>query len=294
MSRVIVVLLLGGTAIATSVAASQIDAAPGLIDWFSRAWDWLMLPLSGSTKHVVEPWASVHGRFMVFAWAILMPVGIIIARFYKITPGQDWPQRLDNPFWFYTHRVLDYGVGVVMTAAVVPVILNDPWQAPWRNFHTLTGWSVFLLGWVQIVGSLFRGTMGGPIQGGIRRALPPEQWRGDHFDMTFRRVFFEFTHKFLGYLLLALSIVAIVLGLLIADALIWMWLVLGVWWLGWAGLFAWMQRQGRCIDTYQAIWGIDESLSGNRRRPIGWGIRRYTEADLANAPWPRRRIRKAQ
>jgi hypothetical protein len=33
-----------------------------------------------------------------------------------------------------------------------------------------------------------------------------------------------------------------------------------------------LQRAGRCIDTYQAIWGLDPDLPGNRRRPIGFGI----------------------
>ena len=35
-----------------------------------------------------------------------------------------------------------------------------------------------------------------------------------------------------------------------------------------------LQRQGRCIDTYQAIWGPDPRHPGNRLKPVGWGVRR--------------------
>jgi hypothetical protein len=38
--------------------------------------------------------------------------------------------------------------------------------------------------------------------------------------------------------------------------------------------FARWQRAGRCIDTYQAIWGPDPAHPGNRRPPVGWGVRR--------------------
>jgi hypothetical protein len=51
-------------------------------------------------------------------------------------------------------------------------------------------------------------------------------------------------------------------------------IAMAVWWLLMLGVFVWLQRDGRCIDTYQAIWGLDAELPGNRRRPIGLGITR--------------------
>ena len=90
--------------------------------------------------------------------------------------------------------------------------------------------------------------------------------------MTRRRIIFEYVHKGAGYLLLALTVVALCTGLIAADAPRWMPFVLGVWWLMMAGVFASLQRAGSCIDTYQAIWGLDPDLPGNRRRPIGIGI----------------------
>ena len=106
----------------------------------------------------------------------------------------------------------------------------------------------------------------------------PRTWRGDHYDMTPRRVAFEWSHKLLGYLALVLAVVlavvAIVTGLVQVDAPRWMFLVLAAWW---AGLLAWavrMQRGRGNIDTYQAIWGPDPDHPGAKRKPTGFGVTR--------------------
>ena len=54
-----------------------------------------------------------------------------------------------------------------------------------------------------------------------------------------------------------------------------MWLVIVGFWLVLGSCAALWQRQGRCVDTYQAIYGPEPELPGNARRPIGWGVRRY-------------------
>ncbi len=255
------------------------------MDFITHAAEWLMTPISGATEHYVEPLVSVHGRFMVFAWAILLPLAIIISRFYKVTHNQDWPRK-SNPFWMMSHRVLGQAVGVIMAIAVALAILATPVEVPWRSFHIWAGWFIVLLGLISVIGSLFRGTHGGPRAPYTGKPMPPEAWGGDHYDMTPRRVFFERTHKFAGYMTLVISVVAIVSGLAAADALVWMWLALAVWWLGFIVVFTLLQRQGRCIDTYQAIWGVDENLPGNRAKPVGWGIRRFTSENLTKARWP--------
>lgn len=257
------------------------------MDFLERAIEWLAAPVSGAAAHYVEPWVSLHGRLMVFAWAILMPVGIVIARFYKVTPSQDWPRQLDNPFWMITHKMLGQATGLIMVFGLALVVLATPGDSPWRSFHAAAGWVVVLLGLAAIVGSLFRGTHGGPLVPYTRKPKPPGTWGGDHYDMTPRRRFFERVHKSVGYLGLALSVAAILSGLAAADALVWMWLALALWWPGLIVVFALLQSQGRCIDTYQAIWGIDEDLSGNRVPPIGWGIQRFDRETLQTARWPR-------
>ena len=89
--------------------------------------------------------------------------------------------------------------------------------------------------------------------------------------MSPHRLPFERIHKSLGWLTVLSAMAVIALGLLVADAPRWMPLVLLAWW---PALALRWQGQGRCIDTYQAIWGPDPVHPGNRQRPIGWGVRR--------------------
>ena len=116
-----------------------------------------------------------------------------------------------------------------------------------------------------MLGGWLRGSKGGPTD---------PQLRGDHFDMTPRRIAFERAHKTLGYAALAAAAAAIGLGLFVSDAPRWMPAVLGVFWAALAVAVVRPQREGRCVDTYQAIWGPDPRLPGNGRAPIGVGIRR--------------------
>ena len=118
-----------------------------------------------------------------------------------------------------------------------------------------------------LVHGLMRGSKGGPTD---------VQMRGDHFDMTPRRIAFERVHKSLGWLTLFAAWIATLLGLWVADAPRWMLACVLVWWTALA--FVWMrwQRAGRCVDTYQAIWGIAPDMPGMARAPVGWGVRRYT------------------
>ena len=92
--------------------------------------------------------------------------------------------------------------------------------------------------------------------------------------MSSRRRVFERIHKTLGYAALVISITALVLGMWVANAPRWMFLVLATWWLSLILIALKLQRDGRCIDTYQAIWGLDPNLPGARVEPTGWGIRR--------------------
>jgi hypothetical protein len=92
--------------------------------------------------------------------------------------------------------------------------------------------------------------------------------------MTPRRRWFERLHKSIGWLAVLLALVVIGLGLKAADAPRWMPGMLALWWTV-LGLWAWrLQRAGRCIDTYQAIWGPDPRHPGNQRAPIGLGVTR--------------------
>lgn len=229
---------------------------------------WLTLPLSGASEHVIAPWAYWHARLMVLAWAVLLPLGALLARYFKITRQQRWPQELDNKFWWHCHRALQWlGVGAMTLGAAFAWRAGSA-QSPAAQLHGGVGWALLALAWLQVVAGLARGTKGGPTDA---------QMRGDHYDMTPYRVWFERLHKFLGWLAVLVAVGVIVLGLQVADAPRWMLLLLTVWWTL-LTLAAWhWQRQGRCVDTYQAIWGPDAQHPGNARPPVGWGVRRLQQ-----------------
>jgi hypothetical protein len=215
--------------------------------------DWLMAPLSGATAHSIAPWAYWHARCMV------------LGRYSKIAPGQRWPEQLDNKAWWHTHRGLQWaGVGVVTLGAAL-AWGNGHGSTTAAQWHSWGGWALLLLGWLQIASGLLRGSKGGPTD---------LQLRGDHYDMTPHRVRFERLHKSLGWLSVLAAVIVTALGLHLADAPRWMVVALCAWWLLLVAVAWRLQRQGRCIDTYQAIWGPDVQHPGNRVKPIGWGVRR--------------------
>ncbi|PTX54937.1 hypothetical protein C8N43_3760 [Litoreibacter ponti] len=230
--------------------------------------EWLFSPMDATRGHELGWQLSWHARAMVAGWGILVPLGIVIARFFKIAPWQDWPRALDSHFWWNTHRICQYSAFVLMLIGLA-LILTAPPLAAIPGPHWWLGWAVVILGIMQVVGGILRGTKGGPTE-----PAPDGSLNGDHFDMTPRRLMFEYVHKNLGYLAVILSAAAILSGLWQANGPNWMWLTLCIWWSGLIAAFVVLQRRGMAVDTYQAIWGPDPSLPGNRRRPIGFGITR--------------------
>lgn len=237
-------------------------------------YEWLVTPIDPDRVHQVGFFISWHGRFMTVAWAGMIPLGIIIARFFKITPTQNWPQQLDNKQWWHGHRFLQYG-GVAITAIGTILILFRMTEVMGTAFHTRVGWFVVILAAMQIASGIYRGTKGGPTA-----PAPDGSLAGDHFDMTPYRCFFEYYHKAMGYVLFIAATYSIVTGMWIANAYNWMWLVLGLWWLILVIFVVYLQRTGACFDTYLAIWGPDKDLPGNKLKPIGWGVNTDT-------PWKR-------
>ncbi len=228
-----------------------------------------MIPLSGASVHYITPPVSWHGRLMVIAWGVLSPLGIIVARYFKVTAGQNWPTVLDNKFWWHCHRMLQYSAFALSIVAIGLVFSVAQGRTQLAVIHGWAGWIVIALVASQIATALLRGTKGGPT--GERAAAG--NWRGDHYDMTHRRVVFEYFHKTVGIIALLAAFATIMMGLVVADAPRWMPILISVWWIC---LLLWsfrLQRQGKCLDTYQAIWGPDPLHPGNNRAPIGVGVR---------------------
>lgn len=235
---------------------------------------WLMSRPDGTLP---EPPQAIawHGRLMVLSWLVVMPAAVLVARYYKVTPGQDWPRELGNSFWFVWHRRLSRLTALLALLALA-IVLLDRGFAPLVAGHVRIGWLTLVLMAVQIATAVCRGTHGGPIEPFTGRKKPQEEWPGDHYSMTPRRVVFEWVHKFVGYALILSAVVAIATGLSHAGAPRWMFLGTALLVAMWTGIALWLQSAGRCLDTYQAIWGLDPTLPGNRRsRAIGFGIRRF-------------------
>ena len=230
--------------------------------------EWFLSLIDSERVYAVSTSIAWHGRGMVLAWCFLVPLAIVIARFFKVMPGQDWPREVQNPVWWFLHRLLGYGaLGVTVLALSLVAVIGEDSSA--NQAHIWAGWTIVILAVVQLATAWARGTNGGPTD-----RQPDGSMYGDHYNMTLRRTVFEFVHKLVGYLLFSISILAILTGLWTANAPIWMWIVQSIWWLLMGVIFISLQRRGRAIDTYQAIWGTNPKHPGNLKEPIGLSMRR--------------------
>jgi len=229
--------------------------------------DWLLAPIDPTRAHEVGFAVSWHARSMVLAWGILAPLVVLIARYFKVMPGQDWPREVDNLTWWRSHWI---GQTVVVGLSVLGIALVLPADWSTMNLHKWCGYGVLVAMVAQVLLGVFRGSKGGPTAPAKDGSV-----RGHHYDMTPRRRIFEVAHKGLGYATLLLAMTTILLGLWHANGPVWMWVALILWWLGLTLAFIKLQRLGMAIDTYQAIWGDDPSHPGNQLPDPGWGVRRF-------------------
>jgi hypothetical protein len=215
---------------------------------------WALAPIDPSRTHDVGTALSWHGRLMTLAWGVLIPLGVVIARYLKVTPRQDWPRQLDNKMWWHGHLACQYTGGICMVAGLIIILFASRDGAHWQ--HRSTGYTVLVFGAMQFVAGWLRGSKGGPTDTALR---------GDHYDMTLRRIVFERLHKAVGYLSLGLAAFTILTGLWAANAPRWMWVAIICWWLLLLVVSLRLQSLGRHVSSYHAIWGPDVAHPGNRR-----------------------------
>ena len=236
-------------------------AAPGFDGHFARG----MMSVHWG-KGAAFAWsASVvwHAILMGAAFGLLMPLGVMIARYYKVRPGRGFPRRLDDQFWWRWHQALQYG-GMSLAAVGFFMVWNSEKIAA-ASPHAEAGYAALVLAGMQVVSGILRGSKGGPVDD-CGRPNPPEKIRGDHYDMTPRRRLFEFVHKIGGYAALAAGFCAIALGAAHAEMHWSAFAALATWLCFFAGNFAYLQKSGRWTSTYHAIWGMDARHPGNRPR----------------------------
>ncbi len=219
--------------------------------------DWLAAPIDPGRPHAVGPLLSWHGRLMVLAWGVIAPLSVLCARYFKVLPWQDWPRELDNRTWWHVHRG-GHGAILALSLAALALVLSVAGTEDDAALHRSLGWVVLALLGVQTLSGLLRGSKGGP--GG-----PDGPVAGDHYDMTPRRRVFEAVHKTTGHALILAAAACILLGLGAANAPGWMWVAIGAWWAALLTAAAVLERRGRAVPTYRAIWGPDPAHPGNRR-----------------------------
>ena len=196
-----------------------------------------------------------HGAMMAVAWLVLFPAGAVVARFYKVRPRQDFPNEVDDRFWWDTHRALQT-LGAGLAALAVWWAYDALGTVPWQDPHVQFGVGTLALLALQMASPLLRGTKGGPTDD-FADPADPLTWRGDHYDMTLRRRLFEAWHKRAGYAAMGLALAAIWTGIEAADLESW-WNVAVVAAVAvFATLFVRLTRQHRRVDTWLAIWGPD-------------------------------------
>ena len=219
-----------------------------------------ILAASGAVTLVM----ALHATLMLTAWGILIPAGGVIARYFKVMPGQDFPRVVENLTWWRWHRGLQYA-GVAMSTVALGMILSET-GGRFDTLHGRCGLAVMTLGWVQVVSALLRGTKGGPTDS---RADPEDlsTWRGDHYDMTSRRRAFEAWHKPAGWVATLLAGVTILLGVQLVGAPAWLLFTAACVQAGTClSLFDGAVRC-RWVDTYASLWGDDPRHPGNRLAP---------------------------
>ncbi|WP_237479552.1 cytochrome b561 domain-containing protein [Lichenibacterium dinghuense] len=205
---------------------------------------------------------AVHGALMLTAWGLLMPAGGIAARYFKVTPGQDFPRVVENLTWWRWHRGLQYG-GMALATAALGVILSET-SGRFDTLHGRCGLVVMALGWLQVASGLLRGSKGGPTDPGSD-PLDPCTWRGDHYDMTPRRHAFERWHKPAGWCAVIFAGVTILLGLQLVGSPVWLLFVVGVLQAGAVISVLDCAARRRWVDTYASLWGPDPRHPGDRR-----------------------------
>ena len=57
---------------------------------------WLTDPIRAGLPGALDADDRWHGQMAVLGAGVLLPLAVLVARYFKILPGQDWPRELDR------------------------------------------------------------------------------------------------------------------------------------------------------------------------------------------------------
>ena len=208
-----------------------------------------------------------HALLMVGIWLVLVPICIIVIRFGKPKPtlnGIREQVRLTNIawWWFSVHKFgLYLAVGLSLVGLAVALTVSRGFSG---SLHSIFGLTTIVLGCLQVIFGLLRGTHGGRNYY-TAVADDPSTWRGDHYDMTPRRRKFEAFHKNAGYFACFFAVGAVASGLFQYPLPALMAAVLAIALVALAVCVV-LDYKGRRYDGYRAAHGYNLEHPFNKER----------------------------
>ena len=214
----------------------------------------------------VEIHWDYHAYLMVGIWAVLVPLCITIIRFGKPRPTELGVRKRSVPGTGngggspFTNTVFTLPC-CCRLADCCRVVVS---QGISGSVHSILGLLTILMGCLQAISGMLRGTHGGKY---YYTADPddPATWHGDHYGRTTRRRIFEAYHKTAGYFAVVFAIGAVGSGLMQYPMPV---LAAIVFVLPFAFLTAWviLQYQERDYDGYRAVHGYGLEHPYNKER----------------------------
>ncbi|RWB90729.1 hypothetical protein EN817_20115 [Mesorhizobium sp. M3A.F.Ca.ET.174.01.1.1] len=156
-----------------------------------------------------------HAWLMFTIWIVLVPGIVLLTRYGKPPPSREGipkgsPRLGRKLYWFTVHRL---GLSLLAFSSLcggsIALLVNGGLSA---TIHAVFGIATVVLGILQLVSARLRGTHGGP-DAFTQSATNATVGRGDHYDMSPQRRWFEAYHKIVGYFTVALALGAVVTGL---------------------------------------------------------------------------------
>lgn len=221
----------------------------------------------GFLGRTIEIHWNYHAILMAGIWMFLVPLCITIIRYGKPRPTEHgvrskvsfWNREW---WWFSTHKYgLYVAVALSIAGAVVATVVSQGFSG---STHAILGALTILMGCLQAVSGMLRGTHGGKFYY-TARPDDPASWHGDHYSRTRRRRLFEAYHKTTGYFTLLFAVGAVGSGLMQYPMPVFGMVLLA---LPFAFLAAWviLEYLERRYDGYKAVHGYGLEHPYNKER----------------------------
>jgi len=217
----------------------------------------------GFLGRTIEIHWNYHAILMAGIWLFLVPLCITVIRYGKPKPtefGVRTQVSLWNRewWWFSIHKYGLYAAVLLSLCGLAVALVVSKGVS--GSVHSILGLLTILMGCLQAISGMLRGTHGGKF---YYKALPddPSTWRGDHYDRTPRRRIFEAYHKTAGYFAIGAvgsGLMQYPMPVLATTVLCLPFVFLAVWVI--------LEYQERRHDGYRAVHGFGLEHPYNKER----------------------------